>query len=440
MLASQKDKIAQFLKMYTADVEEARQTGNQTQLCLALANVGLMAFVERDYQAGMQAFDEGYAIVTELNRPRLTAQFLGIKSQAFQEANRLHDAFNTVQEIYALAERVDDDAMKCDALTAQGQILVAAGDEQKGFECLQMARVLADASDDDVRQMRVRSAMGHMHLNLGGLAEATAYFDVALACALRLENSEAECGFRLNLGTLYHWQGQFERAVEMLEMVLPLAADQNTPSVELSARLHLVQCLIALEQFEATSTHIAVALELADTLDDTNGLEALYDAQIQVYRATNQPQALLQALHHALDVASTERKLELQMQLGDAYLDAALYPEAERAYRHALGIARAYENHVEEVILVGRLGVAQAEQGQLSQAIKHHQNAMALAQQRSLPVLQAEQLLMLAMAYAQQDDKDQARNCCSQAIGIYSVLGAQEGQAQAQQLLQQIGY
>jgi tetratricopeptide (TPR) repeat protein len=82
--------------------------------------------------------------------------------------------------------------------------------------------------------------------------------------------------------------------------------------------------------------------------------------------------------------------------------------------------------------------VVLAEMGRVDEAVMYHQQAADLARQRSIPDLEGEQLSMLALAALDQQNSEQARDYCQQAIDIFAAAQLNEQAAQARQLLAQI--
>ena len=112
----------------------------------------------------------------------------------------------------------------------------------------------------------------------------------------------------------------------------------------------------------------------------------------------------------------------------------ARYEQALQAYK--LGLGRSGSSNGRPTRPCGRrVGIVLAELGRAPEAISYHQRAIALARQRALPQLEGEQLTMLALAYRDQHDWEQARSCCQDAINVFSTNDLETEASRARQLL-----
>ena len=82
---------------YRAKVEEARENGDVRQLCLALTDLGVVAFKSRQYEQGLEALDEMTTLAAETGDRHFQAQCLAAKAAAFEDIGRYHNAYEAME-------------------------------------------------------------------------------------------------------------------------------------------------------------------------------------------------------------------------------------------------------------------------------------------------------------------------------------------------------
>jgi tetratricopeptide (TPR) repeat protein len=80
-----------------------------------------------------------------------------------------------------------------------------------------------------------------------------------------------------------------------------------------------------------------------------------------------------------------------------------------------------------------------AELERIDEAIPYHQEAIELAEKHELPELEGEQFMMLAMAYWENGDLDQARLACETAVTTFTNADLNDKASKAQDLLAEMG-
>jgi tetratricopeptide (TPR) repeat protein len=139
---------SEYLKVCREDLREARASEDECQIALIMANLGLALFQVKKYKKGIESFDEALDLAGNQEDPQIQIQILGVKTLAFQEINRLPDAYKTTDEILRLAKEHDESGIMCDALLSQTQILLDSGEPTLAFEKLNDARQIAQQIDD----------------------------------------------------------------------------------------------------------------------------------------------------------------------------------------------------------------------------------------------------------------------------------------------------
>ncbi len=344
-------------------------------------------------------FEEAVHLAAKLEDIEARVQCLGIKVLAFQEIERLSDAFETAGEILQIAEEKSDLGMKCDALASQAQILVDSGEPNLAFDKVKEARRIADGLGDPRRSMNVLGVFGNLHLALSSGKEAKESFVDALELARRLGDRPAECGFLGNIGSILAWHGAHARAAEVFEQVLSMAEALGDGKAERNALLHLTKAHAALENHDKVLELAGRGIESSRDIDN-GAASAFYQARIEAcYRANRNEDAHIaaaNAIELARETKDYHREIDLLLSLGESYLVSGMTIEALDVYQSALDGAKKLSRLKDEATLTGRIGVVLAELGRLDEATTYHERAVGFARERNLPELEGEQLSMLA--------------------------------------------
>lgn len=420
-------------------VDRAREGDNVQQLCLALIDLGAALFQTRMFEEGVAALDEAEELAATLDDAPFLAHCLGLKAAAYQDIGRFHNAYEVIDRVLALAETHGDQGMKCDALVTQAQTLASSGEPVIALDKLKEARALANQLDDKRRLMQTLGALGNIKAALAALDDAQTFFEMAAVWAAQLGEQRAECGYLLNLGAIFTWQKHFAQALPVFERALALSEELGDREAELTALRHVTDSLHKLEKPEQVvplaRRGIALSQEMAGQEITFSFFEALALAHYQLGQPDEALGVLQEAAEHARAINAPQHEVTMLLHLGESYVAMARYEQALQAYQLALEKIRQLERETDEAHVVGRVGIVLAELGRAPEAISYHQRAIALARQRALPQLEGEQLTMLALAYRDQHDWEQARSCCQDAINVFSTNDLETEASRARQLL-----
>jgi len=434
MTRSKQSKQRQFLVDCRHALEEAQASGDEGQLCLALANLGLAQFQIGRFGEGRLSFDAAVERSQRLDaaRPaglqpgniRIQAQCLGLKTLAYQEAERLPDAYNTAGEILSLAEAHGDKAIMCDALASQGQILLDSGEQINALERLEKAHQLAIEIYDDRRLMNVLGALGHYSLVIASADKAILYYDQALTLARKLGDRRAEFGFLGNRGTVLAYQGENSQAVSAFEGVFSYIEEMGDQEAEVHVLRHLVRTNERVEDDGKVLGYGQRGYELASSFGDGEAALSFLEAIILAKYRSNQIEDARTLTNEAINLARSvddlDREVDLWLGLAESFMVIGDFQQALDGYEHALDGAKQLGRQADEAYLIGRIGFTLAELGRTDEAIAYHEQAVELARQRVIPDLEGQQLSMLAMAYQERQELGKARSYCAAAIQIYT--------------------
>ncbi len=431
----------ELLDQYKNDLAIAELNTDEHAIITAHADIGLTLFRAREYEDGLAHFDFAISQAEKNQDLEMKIQCLGKKSLAFQEINRLHDAYTVVNEILKIAEELNDAGIKCDAITSQGQILLDSGDPNQALEKLDDARKLANEISDKRRLMNVYGVMGNLNIALASLDNAEVYFDKAVQLAEELGDQQARIGYLGNKGSVLVWQGKFSEAIPEFEKVLDFVRRIGDQTVEIQTLRHLSQAHCNLKEDEKAMEYANQGLALCKEISDQT-VFSFYETQIQIYSRQGQPQTAQQINQEAAEYArvlnNKSKEFEFLLSQGESHLVAEAHADALIAYERAHLIAQELNRKTDEAYLTGRIGVVLAETGKLDEAINYHLQAVSLARLLLIPNLEGEQLTMLLMAYLEKGEILEARKYGNAALQIYSEAGLQVEIDKVKQLLQKV--
>jgi tetratricopeptide (TPR) repeat protein len=401
----------------------------------------LALFQAKKFNEGSKSFSEAEKIAKELDDYKLLIRCLGIKTIANQLVGRLPTAYKIAGEIETLADEHQDLGVKFDSLASQGQILIESGDELTALEKLSAAQEVVDQLDDPRRQMNLKGAFGNYSMTIASPEKALAYFEEARVLAQEIGDRNSEIGFHGNIGTILEWKGDYHQAAEIFQEVLTHMREIDNQGAEIQALRHLTQVYTKLEDDVQITKFASQGVELAKITGDKN-IFNFYEKLIPAYYRLDQFESAHQAIKGAIEVAQgyndRDKEVSFLLSLGESYMLTDMLEDALETYQQALDGTQRLQRMVDRAYLLGRIGVILAELGRIEEALGFHKQAIEQAKNHEIVELEAEQSVMLAMAYFDQGNLDQARSHCETAVKIYEDAKLTENAENARQLLAEI--
>jgi tetratricopeptide (TPR) repeat protein len=438
---TRKQQNAQNIRICRDEFEAAQQNGTQQQIASAAASLGLALFQAYKMTEGQKYFNQADQISKQLEDFRLQVHCLGIKALAYQFVGRYPEAFKVAEEIFEMAVERDDDELRFDAYASMGQILLESGEPVLALEKFQAAQKISDNLDDPRRAMNIRSAMGNHALNVGAPEQAFEYFEDAMALAVSLGDKKTEIGLLGNIGTILSWNDKHQEAIQTFEKVLSHVRSEGNKTVEGSTLRHIVNSHFQLGEFQKVIQYGSEGLVLQEWMDEQTTIffyEKIIATHYQMKQNDAAEAVTLQAIEFADKSGEKPKKLDFLLSLGESYLLANKFEHALEIYQQALDVAQRIQKMVDYSYLIGRIGIIHAELGQLDKAIQHHQQAILHAQKHKIVELEAEQAVMIAMAYRDKGELTHAKAYCQRGIEIYANADLDAEANNARQLLAEI--
>ncbi|KAA3663745.1 MAG: tetratricopeptide repeat protein [Chloroflexi bacterium] len=422
-------------RKYLADM---RDEGDPRKISVAAANLGFALFSVNKFKEGLRSFNEVDQIFKELDDFILQVHCLGIKTMAYQSTDQHPQAFKTAHKIENLAVAKQNERVQCDALATQGQILIDSGEEVIALEKLNAALEIAEKIGDKRRQMNVTGAFGNYCMTIASADKAEAYFVQARDLARELEDRQAEIGFHGNLGALLEWKGEFLEAGQIFDDVVTFVHEIGNKKAELQAYRHLINVHTKLNDNEKVVAYAQKGVALAKETNDAIAnlfYEHLIAAFYRLNLVTKARRATMEALEFALTSKDRNQEINLLLGLGESYMITNELEKSLGTYQQALMVTQRLQRMTDKAYLLGRIGIILAELNRTDEAVRHHELALELARKHDLLDLEGEQLVMLAMAFADKGDVEKARGFCETAVSIYTKANLTEQADKARNLL-----
>ena len=432
----------QYLEHCRGDLEKARESGDPKELSLALANYAYALSLDKQRDQAMKYFDRAEKLAgSEVEELNVLAHIYGLRSLVYQEGKRLPDAYQTSTKMLRVAREENNLPIEIDGLANQAQILLDSGEVMGGFRKFQEAENLAQVIGDDHRLMRIKGALANLSLAIPSLEQALEYYQEALKLARQVKDREAEIGFLGNLGSVFAWQGNHRKAVEVFEEILPVYQEEAKKDRLIQLLNKMVRSYNSLEEDQKVLEYAFQGIDLLDDQKDDvifDFLEAVITAYFRQGKTQEAQNMISDAVTIARSAADQAREVEFLVNLGESFLASDMLERARDTYRKALEGAAELDRKNYQAYLHGRLGYTLAELGQLPEAVQYHLKAIELARKYQLPELEGNQHSMLAVTYRELGEMDRAVAQGEQAVEIFERIDLEEEAQKARNLLEGI--
>ena len=294
------------------------------------------------------------------------------------------------------------------------------------------------------------------------------------------------------LGTAYHAQGDYRRAIDCLRQTVAFFdgarrrehfGQVNLPAV--LSRAYLARCHAELGMFAEGRAHGEEGLQIAEAVDHPASLTvASWGIGLLSLRQGDLPRALLrleravsicqeadlpgnfpqmaaalgaaytlagrvadavplltQAMEQAMATEIVDSQTFCGLSLGEAQVQAGRLEEAQTLAERVLALARERQERGNEAYALRLLGdiAARREPPESAQAEAHYRQALTLAEELGMRPLQAHCHLSLGTLYVKTGQREQARTELSTAIELYRAMDMTFWLPQAAAALAQVG-
>ncbi|AFZ42842.1 Tetratricopeptide TPR_1 repeat-containing protein [Halothece sp. PCC 7418] len=306
-----------------------------------------LAYIASAYQKlgqGQQAQQSLQASLRWLNSgsfpPDLIAQVLNIQGNLQLAQGQPQTALETWEETETLYQQLEDKQGIIGTQLNQAQALQSLGlYRQANGRLDEINRQLASQPDSALKVTGLQS-LGSTLQVVGNLEESQAVLEKALELAQQLQLGEQISQVRFSLANTMSAGNQTERAVELYQQVINIAA---SPALQLEARLNLFHLLINSEDFTAASALIPEIQQQIAQLSPSRfavNMRVNFAESLLQLRQEDPAPMLGEAVQQARNLADSRAESYALGTLGKLYEQNQRYREARQLTRQALMLSQ----------------------------------------------------------------------------------------------------
>lgn len=405
----------------------ARERGDTREIIDALSQLGKAWMAEGSTPRGLTQIEEAIKLAEANSETELEARLWGHKAEALRQLGNFKLAMHALNKAQRLAKAIAHKTLECDALIQIGLIFLEQRQVEKAISRLEQAFALTMQSDDRQRRLFTSARLGDAFLSIGSLEKAADYFGTAMVNAQALGNRVAESAALVSLGNVLLANDEYQDAVEHFENALNLAAEADDSGTELAALTGLTRAHARLGKLRLATMYGEQAIRTAH--DRAQYEHELQYVQLLATTLANHDQHAAAQRQFAYGLSVVEQhglehwRASMLGGLGaTAYAQDDL-PAAAAHFTAALDLVALAGESEQQLALLAQLGAVQADMGATDQAIDTTKRALQLAHDVADSHMVAQQQFMLAMAFYDAGERDQARRYCADAISGFEALG-----------------
>lgn len=238
---------------------------------------GTLKLIKGDYQGGI--IDLDCAIETFLkteDTPQLGLalvrrstghRYLGDYQVSIQDAN---------EAIKLIEDRDDLQALHAEALRIKGASLIRSGQSRSGLKCYEASLDILTRLKEQKDIPDILSDIGNVHLAMGNTFEAETTFKKVLHIWKQESNLWAQSVLLNNMGSMFHQEGQYEKAASIYEDGLLCARRSHHTRMEALISIGLGDLYTELQDFEIAESNYQHAEGLLEERSDLYLLASLH--------------------------------------------------------------------------------------------------------------------------------------------------------------------
>jgi CHAT domain-containing protein len=322
-----------------------RSSGHQYDEALTLFSWGLVEAQLGHFRSALASYESCLPLFHQLADKQMEGSTLNNIGGIFDVLGDLPKAIAIYDQALQLNRASGDRLSEASTLNNIGKIHADMAEWQQARENYQQALATFREVGDRERQAATLSNLGNVELNLAETGKALEYSQQALQLERAAGNKPDEADTLVQMGTARQSQGQLADALKLYEQVLVLTRSIGDHWREGKALLLLGSALVANGEPQKALEQLQQSLKLLQVADDKRNEGVALRTLGQAYAALHQPEQALAAYQQALPILQT---------VGD-------------------------RNYTAQTLM----GIAQVErdQGHLSEARKHAEEALSLVEQ-----------------------------------------------------------
>jgi CHAT domain-containing protein len=375
----------------------------------ALERSGKQYYDVGQFSAALQAWQQELKTYENEKDKLKQAYTLSLISLAYQQLGQWQSAEEAIASSFALLDKIpgnSSDRTRAQILNRQGRLQLAKGETEAALETAQQAEFFYDRAGDSmgvigskVNQVRALQALGFYRRSQKILTQLEQQLET-------IEDSPAKIASLHNLGNLYRQTGDLEKAKQILEMSLNAAQKLSIPIQENKIWLSLAnldriaakqvtnpnttqqeyrrQALSSYQKAEQTapfpSIRIQAQLNRLSLLIETNQSSPAQKLLLEITPILEQLPASRESIDARINLAQSLLKMRTKQWQSPSVSQENIVKTLEIALKQAQSLS----DRSAQAQVLGYLGLAYEQTGQLSMARDFTQQALLKTQEIQL--------------------------------------------------------
>jgi tetratricopeptide (TPR) repeat protein len=365
--------------------------------------------------------------------PAHTGDIAGILARHIRRRARHSDAFSLYSQALTAARTVGDRSDEHAALVGLGYVLRMTGRYTQAAAHLLQALAIAHELGDPNEELLALGGLGDTYFTTGQHRLATEYYLRMLAVSRRAGCRLGVLKALAGLGHSNMWSGRYAEGVDYYRQSLDVVQETGFRTSGLTAILGLAHAHIVTGRYrqaaERNRQGLRLSREIGHRVGELSALTMLGQLDERNGHHDEAAQRYEQALAIARAVGTHSNEVHLLVRLGHVHREAGRYAQAAELLWLAHTSAHACDHHVGMVVALDGLGRTSCATGDLSTALAHHRDGLALAEKLELPRERAAAHDGIAHVHLALGEPEQARRHWEHALDISHDLGLPEARA-----------
>mmetsp|Transcript_28065 Transcript_28065/g.75591 ORF Transcript_28065/g.75591 Transcript_28065/m.75591 type:complete len:875 (-) Transcript_28065:410-3034(-) len=252
--------------------EHARASGNASQECTALHNVGTALVMMHELTEAVTCYNKALQVAVDSEDRAAQVELFECLAWVYRELGHAPHAVECLESLLMLHREADNKPGQVLATCGLGSIHDAAGHFSEAAGFYETALELAKETGDEKAVARVLGDLGTACVQVGEYDKGVAAYEQALAMAQAEGDRDREMRTYGNLAIAANLREKDEEAVDFFTKTLALAKELGEAATELRARSDLALVLRALGRVDEAVAAFEEAVSLAKAQSDVVAL------------------------------------------------------------------------------------------------------------------------------------------------------------------------
>ena len=285
-------------------------------------------------------------------------------------------------------------------------------DPRQSLAYAEQAAALADELDDEAARAQALAYVGIAHYYLGDYQRALRQYQQSLRIARRIGDREKVANAQNNIGILYYVWGEHDQALDHYFQALKIREEMNDAEGTAKGYNNLANVYQTAGEYEQALTYYQKSLELYEGIGDEQLVASSLNNIGLLHYDLEQYTESLQHYERALAI---EREIDDKQgmalslnNMGMVYDAWRRYRAALAHYREALTIREGLGDRQGVSVCLHNIGTVEVERGEHEQAIEYLTQALSIAEELDAQEIIRDNLLSLSRAQTATGDYEQA--------------------------------